>query len=142
MPRPRRTILQDVTYHCFTRCHGRKNLFNRSFVKQYFVDAINMCHEKYEFEIIAAEPVGDHIHLLIHTLEGEENIFNRTSPLYRAITSIFRMIVSWILICIYAIPGIMTDQSTEEPTFLFSVPHKICGDLLLMQNLLTFRDSF
>lgn len=74
MPRPRRTILQDVTYHCFTRCHGRKNLFNRSFVKQYFVDAINMCHEKYEFELIAAEPVDNHIHLVIRTLENQETI--------------------------------------------------------------------
>ena len=38
------------------------------------VDAINRCHEKYEFELIAAEPVGNHIHLIIRTLENKETI--------------------------------------------------------------------
>lgn len=33
-----------------------------------------MCHEKYSFELIAAEPVGNHIHLVIRTLEGKETI--------------------------------------------------------------------
>ncbi len=33
-----------------------------------------MCHEKYEFELIAAEPVANHIHLVIRTLENKETI--------------------------------------------------------------------
>ncbi len=33
-----------------------------------------MCQEKYEFELIAAEIVANHIHLLIRTCEGEETI--------------------------------------------------------------------
>lgn len=74
MARQRRIILQGVTYHCYTRCHGKKSLFNKLNVKKYLVEAINQCREKYEFELIAAEPVANHIHLVIRTLENQENI--------------------------------------------------------------------
>ncbi len=74
MPKPRRTILQGVTYHCFTRCHGKRNLFHSSYTKKYFIEAIAMCQEKYCFELIAAEPVGNHIHLIIKTVENSETI--------------------------------------------------------------------
>jgi len=74
MARPPRIILQGVTYHCYTRCHCNRHYFNRNYVKKYLVDAINMCHEKYEFELIAAEPVENHIHLVIRTLENKETI--------------------------------------------------------------------
>lgn len=70
----KRMILQGVTYHCFTRCHGKRNLFNSSHVQRYLIEAIIMCHEKYQFELIAAEPVGNHIHLVIRTLEHKETI--------------------------------------------------------------------
>lgn len=33
-----------------------------------------MCHVKYDFELVAAEPVGNHIHLVIRTLENRETI--------------------------------------------------------------------
>lgn len=42
--------------------------------KKYLIKAIQMCQEKYNFDLIAAEPVGNHIHLIIKTLENEENI--------------------------------------------------------------------
>lgn len=74
MTRPLRTVLQGVTYHCFTRCHGKKNLFRKNDVKKYLIESINMCHEKYEFELIAAEPVDNHIHLVIRTLHNQETI--------------------------------------------------------------------
>lgn len=74
MSNKKRIILPDVTYHCFTRCHGKRNLFHSSHVKKYLIEAINMCHNKYEFELIAAEPVGNHIHLIIRTLEHKETI--------------------------------------------------------------------
>jgi len=74
MPKPQREIIQGVTYHCFTRCHGRKNLFHSSYVRKYFIDTIVMCQEKYKFELIAAEPVGNHIHLIIRTVENGETI--------------------------------------------------------------------
>lgn len=74
MPRPRRTILQGVTYHCYTRCHGKKNLFHSAYVRKYFIDAIVQCQMKYEFELIAAEPVGNHIHLIIKTVVNKEII--------------------------------------------------------------------
>ncbi len=74
MPRHSRKIIQGVTYHCFSRCHGKKNLHKSSFGKHIFIDAVNMCHEKYNFELIAAETVGNHIHILIKTVEGSETI--------------------------------------------------------------------
>lgn len=69
-----RIILQGVTYHCFSRCHGKKNLLKSSYGKKYFIEAIQMCQNKYKFELVAAEPVGNHIHLVIKTLENEETI--------------------------------------------------------------------
>jgi len=74
MPRVQRKIIQGVTYHCFSRCHGKRNLFHSSYVKKYFIDAIIMCQEKYTFELIAAEPVGNHIHLIIKTIEDSETV--------------------------------------------------------------------
>jgi len=74
MTKPLREILQGVTYHCYTRCHGKKNLFHSSYVRKYLTDAIIMCQEKYEFELVAVEPVGNHIHLIIKTIENRETI--------------------------------------------------------------------
>jgi REP element-mobilizing transposase RayT len=45
-----------------------------SHVRQYFIEAIKMCQEKYDFELIAAEPVGNHIHLVIRTLLDKETV--------------------------------------------------------------------
>jgi len=74
MPRPLRKIGQGLTHHCFTRCHGRKNLLQGRYGKKYFVEAVLMCQEKYEFELVAAEIVSNHIHLVIKTLADKETI--------------------------------------------------------------------
>ncbi len=74
MSRPLRKIIQGATYHCFTRCRGKRNLFKSKYAKKYFIDAINMCSEKYNFELVAAEMVSNHIHLVIKTVEDEETI--------------------------------------------------------------------
>lgn len=74
MTYPPRIIIQGFTYHCYSRCHGKKGLFNSSHTKRILINAINKCHEKYKFELIAAEPVGNHIHLVIRTLENSETI--------------------------------------------------------------------
>ena len=74
MTKPLREIIQGVTYHCYTRCHGKKNLFHSSYTRKYLIDAIVMCQEKYVFELIAAEPVGNHIHIIIKTVENHETI--------------------------------------------------------------------
>lgn len=42
--------------------------------KKYFVEAVLMCQEKYSFELIAAEVVSNHIHLVIRTLADQETI--------------------------------------------------------------------
>jgi REP element-mobilizing transposase RayT len=74
MPRELRKIINGVTYHCYSRCHDKKDLFHSSHVKKYFVDAIVKCQEKYSFELIAAEPVGNHIHLIIKTVNNRETV--------------------------------------------------------------------
>jgi REP element-mobilizing transposase RayT len=74
MSRPLRNIAQGSTHHVFSRCHGQRNLLQGKYGKIYFIEAINMCQEKYDFELIAAEIVANHIHLIIKTYEGKETI--------------------------------------------------------------------
>ena len=74
MPRPLRTIAQGVTYHCFTRCRGKRNLLIGRYGKRHFIESVQMCQERYDFELVAAEIVANHIHLIIKTLEDKETI--------------------------------------------------------------------
>ena len=74
MPRPLRKIGQGQTHHCYTRCHGKKNLLMGKYGRKYFIEAVKMCQGKYDFELTAAEIVGNHIHLVIITLEDKETI--------------------------------------------------------------------
>ncbi len=71
---PARIIIQGVSYHCYSRCHGKRDLLKSSYCRKYLIESIKMCQEKYSFELIAAEPVGNHIHLIIKTLENRETI--------------------------------------------------------------------
>jgi REP element-mobilizing transposase RayT len=74
MPRKARNTAQGATHHCFTRCHGKKNLLMGKYGKKYFVESVKMCQEKYDFELVAAEIVANHMHLLIKTIQGKETI--------------------------------------------------------------------
>ena len=74
MPRKLRTTGQGLTHHCFTRCHGKRNLLLGKYGKKYFIESVLMCQEKYEFELVAAEIVANHIHLVIRTKEDKETI--------------------------------------------------------------------
>jgi REP element-mobilizing transposase RayT len=74
MARPLRRILEGVTYHCYTRCHGKRDLLKSRYGKRHFIEAVQICQEKYEFELIAAETVSNHIHLVIKTIEDRETI--------------------------------------------------------------------
>ena len=74
MARQLRTVLQGVTYHCYSRCHDKKNLLRSKIGKQFFIEAIQMCQEKYNFELSGLETVDNHIHLVIRTLKNGETI--------------------------------------------------------------------
>lgn len=74
MPRKLRKTGQGLTHHCFSRCHGKKNLLLGKYGKKYFIEAIQMCQEKYDFDLVAAEIVGNHIHLVIKTIHGKETV--------------------------------------------------------------------
>ena len=45
MPRQLRAIRQEVTYHCYSRCHDKKNLLHAKVSKQFFIVAIQMAQE-------------------------------------------------------------------------------------------------
>jgi REP element-mobilizing transposase RayT len=74
MPRKPRNTAQGATHHCFTRCHGKKNKLMGKYGKKYFIESVKMCQEKYSFELVAAEIVANHMHLLIKTIHGKETV--------------------------------------------------------------------
>ncbi len=74
MPRPLRNFAQGCTHHIYSRCHGKKNLLLGKYGKQYFIESIRECQEKYDFELMAAEIVANHIHLIIKTKLDKETI--------------------------------------------------------------------
>jgi len=74
MPRPLRTIAQGLTHHTFSRCHGKRNLLQGKYGRKYFIEAVHECQEKYDFDLVAAEIVANHIHLVIKTDQGKQTI--------------------------------------------------------------------
>ena len=72
MSRPLRNVAQGKTHHVYSRCHGRRYLL--LYGKKYFIEAIKKCQEKYDFDLIGAEIVGNHFHLIIRTKPGKESI--------------------------------------------------------------------
>ena len=74
MPRPIRKIAQGFTHHVYTRCHGKRNLLLGKYGKKYFIESVRECQEKYDFELIAAEIVANHIHLVIKTNMDKQTI--------------------------------------------------------------------
>jgi putative transposase len=74
MPRTLRKIAQGLTHHTYSRCHGKRNLLLGKYGKKYFIESIKACQEKYDFELIAAEIVANHIHLIIKTNENKQTI--------------------------------------------------------------------
>ena len=93
MARPLRNIAQGSTHHCNSSCHGKKNLLQSGWCRRYFLEAVRMCQEIYEFELIAAEIVGNHIHIIIRTLLGKEDVSRinqyikaRTAEMYNRAT--------------------------------------------------------
>ena len=74
MSRPLRNIAQGYTHHVYSRCHGKRNLLLGKYGRQYFIESIKECQEKYDFELIAAEIVANHIHLIIKTNLDKQTI--------------------------------------------------------------------
>lgn len=74
MTRPLRNIAQGCTHHAYSRCHGKRNLLMGKYGKQYFIESVRECQEKYDFQLIAAEIVANHIHLIIKTTMDKQTI--------------------------------------------------------------------
>lgn len=45
-----------------------------SHCRRFFKEAVQMCQATYKFELVAAEPVANHIHIVIRTLADDETI--------------------------------------------------------------------
>ena len=74
MARQLRIMIQEVTYHCYSKCHDNQNFLQSSLGKQCFIEAVQMCQEKYNFELNGCELAANHMHLVIRTLENGETI--------------------------------------------------------------------
>jgi putative transposase len=74
MARKRRICLPNVTYHCYSRCIEKRDLFSSDFVKQIAVTVINIALDKYDFELIQLEFVENHFHIVIKTTNDGETI--------------------------------------------------------------------
>ena len=74
MPRPLRNVAQGLTHHTYSRCHGKRNLLLGKYGRKYFIESIRECQERYDFELIAAEIVANHIHLIIKTNRDKQTI--------------------------------------------------------------------
>jgi putative transposase len=69
-----RKIAQGLTHHVYSRCHDKRNLLLGRYGKIYFTESIKECQKKYEFDLVAAEIVANHIHLVIKTTAEKETI--------------------------------------------------------------------
>lgn len=74
MAKPPRKILQDATYHVYTRCIELKNHLSQDYIKDVAIDVLNNALEIYSFELVHFEFVENHMHLLIRTRYGGETI--------------------------------------------------------------------
>ena len=74
MSRKLRETAQGLTYHCFTKYHGGQNIVKIGRGRKLFLETVQMCRAKYEFELISAEVLSNQIHLIIRTVPGGKNI--------------------------------------------------------------------
>ena len=74
MSNPVRLCLQNVTYHCYSRCIEKRNMLSPEHVKDLAADAINIKIEKYDFQVVHIEFVENHFHLLIRTTANGQTI--------------------------------------------------------------------
>ena len=74
MPRPLRSIRQNVTYHVVSRCIECRTLMGEEHFRELFLEVVALAKEKYTFELNQYEIMDNHFHLIIHTLPGEASI--------------------------------------------------------------------
>ena len=74
MPRPLRTIKENVTYHITSRCSEWRPMMHEESFRGLFLEVVAQTKKKYRFEVNQYEIMDNHIHLVIHTLPGEAPI--------------------------------------------------------------------
>ncbi len=74
MPRPLRIQTRGLTHHVFCRCIEKKPLLDECFFSDLLLEVIRKTLERYKFELTSFQIMDNHIHLVIHTVEGGESI--------------------------------------------------------------------
>lgn len=74
MARPCREILQNVTYHCFSRCHNNRDLLRPEYVKKIVLQTVKKALVNYQFKLSYLEFANTRIHVVIKTMEGGATI--------------------------------------------------------------------
>jgi putative transposase len=74
MPRPLRIQTRGLTHHVFCRCIEKKSLLEERFFSNLLIEVIRKTQERYRFDLTSFQIMDNHIHLVIHTVEGGESI--------------------------------------------------------------------
>jgi REP element-mobilizing transposase RayT len=70
MPRPHRIDYEGAWHHVMNRGAGRRQIFENEREKERFVGCVIAAAERYGIEIHGYCPLGNHYHLLVHSLDG------------------------------------------------------------------------
>ncbi len=74
MGRPNRIQNPNLTYHVGSRCINRDPRMRPKVFKEGFLAVLRNAMEKYDFKLISYCIMDNHIHLIIHTVEGGASI--------------------------------------------------------------------
>jgi|SRR4030042_3085284 len=74
MPRKRRIILPEVTYHTTSRCIEKKPLMGSTAMKDLMISVLQMTAQKYTYNLITYSIMDNHFHFYIQTCKEGESI--------------------------------------------------------------------
>lgn len=91
MSRPLRVIKQNVTYHCYSRCIENRCLLANTITKEIILYSIRKALRRYRFQLSYIEFVGNHVHIIIKTLNGGAAISEIMQYVKARITRIYNI---------------------------------------------------
>lgn len=74
MPRPYRIRQPNLTYHITSNCIEWRDMIAEDAIKEIFLEVLRRSKQKYRYKLIGYCIMPDHIHLIIHTVEGGASI--------------------------------------------------------------------
>lgn len=70
MPRPNRIQQPDLTYHITSQCIEWREMIAEEEIKEILVEVLRWSKRKYHYKLIGYCIMPNHIHLIIHTMQG------------------------------------------------------------------------